>query len=214
MSTSWGIFTILFRGGALARSSYWEHPICSQYCVNHGFVLSPPGSTVDNWSCIASDGKTHRIRTDSASFVGALSMAQACKEQYNLAVVHARVADYYNANSVQCWGSRETPSVPKTPSDISLSMTSGGAGIGVTWKDNSANEAGFDIFSGVKQQAIYNGVKHTLVRPNQTFLSSDYGLKHDQTGRILSGQEACFQISAYNAAGSSLPTPWKCIIVP
>ena len=190
-------------------------PNLPQYCVNHGFNnASLSGNTVDNWSCIASNGKTQSIRTDSASYVGDFSMAQACKEQYNLPIVRARVADYNNPNSVQCWGSRETPSIPKIPSDINLSMTSGGAGIGVTWKDNSDNEAGFDIFSSVKQQGIYNGVKHALVRPNQTFLSSDYGLKRDQTGRLLSGQEACFQISAYNVAGSSLPTPWKCIKVP
>jgi hypothetical protein len=203
---SWGCFgPVELLGG----------PNLPQYCVNHGFNnASLSGSTVDDWYCTASNGRRQSIRTDSASYIGEFSMAQACKEQYNLPIVRARVADHNNANSVQCWGSRETPSVPKTPSDISLSMTSGGAGIGVTWKDNSDNEAGFDIFSGVKQQGIYNGVKHTLVTPNQTCLSSDYGLKHDQTRRLLSGQEACFQISAYNAAGSSMPTPWKCMIVP
>jgi len=54
-----------------------------QYCVDHGFDnVSPPGSTVDDWSCIYSDGAQKFIRTDSFSFVGELSMAQACSEQY------------------------------------------------------------------------------------------------------------------------------------
>jgi hypothetical protein len=189
----------------------------NQYCAKpeHGSgSLSLSGSTVDDWYCTASNGTPHRIRTDSASYVGDFSMTQACKEQYNLPVVYSRVANYGDATSVQCWGIREAPSIPKTPSDISLAMSSGGTGIGVTWKDNSDNEAGFDIFSSVKQQDTYYGLRHTLVRPNQTFLSSDYGFKHDQNWRILPGQNVCFQISAYNAAGSSLPTPWKCMIVP
>jgi hypothetical protein len=134
-----------------------------------------------------------------------LSMAQACKEQYNLPIVRARVADHYNAASIQCWGSRTTPPVPAAPSDISVSITSHGYDIGVSWKDNSNNEAGFDIF---------NGVEHLLVSPNQTFISYDWHLQHDQNNQLLSGQYMCFQVSAYNATGSSMPTPWSCIEVP
>jgi hypothetical protein len=77
-----------------------------QYCVDHGFdTVSPPGSTVDDWSCIASDGRHKSIRTDSSSFNGELSMAQACKEQYSLPIVRARIANYFDATSIQCWGS-------------------------------------------------------------------------------------------------------------
>lgn len=88
--------------------------------------------------------------------------------------------------------------VPAAPSDISVFMTSGGHGIGVSWRDNSDNEEGFDIF---------NGVMHLLVGPNQTFISSGWG-------GLSSGQYMCFRVSAYSAAGSSAPTPWSCITVP
>jgi Cutinase len=88
--------------------------------------------------------------------------------------------------------------VPADPSEISVFMTSGGHGIGVSWKDNSNNELGFDNF---------NGIMHLQVYPNQTFISSDWG-------GLSSGQYMCFQVSAYNAAGYSAPTPWGCITVP
>jgi fibro-slime domain-containing protein len=74
-----------------------------QYCVDHGFAnVSLTGSTVDDWSCIASDSRSQRIRTD---YAGELSMTQACREQYTLPIVRARVANYFDATSVQCWGS-------------------------------------------------------------------------------------------------------------
>jgi hypothetical protein len=101
--------------------------------------------------------------------------------------------------------------IPAAPSDLSLAITSGGTGIGVSWKDNSDNEAGFDI--GYNPVPEINGIKHLLVGPNQTFLSSDWGL-NQSNGQLLPGQTMCFQVSAYNAAGSSAPTPWGCITVP
>jgi hypothetical protein len=98
------------------------------------------------------------------------------------------------------------PAPPTAPSDISVFMTSGGAGIGVMWADKSDNEDGFDIF---------NGVEHWQVVRNQTFLSSNYGLKSNQNdARLMSGQYVCFQVSAYNAAGYSAPTSWGCITTP
>jgi len=177
-----------------------------QYCVNHGYSnVSPPGSTVENWSCVAPDGRSQSIRTYPTDYDVPFSMSQACTEQYNLPIVRVRVADHNNAASVQCWGSSEIPVVPTAPSDISVSMTSDGAGIGVSWKDNSNNEAGFDIF---------NGIEHLQAWPNQTFLSSDWDLKLDQNGRLVPGQYVCFQVSAYNTAGSSAPAPWSCIETP
>lgn len=103
------------------------------------------------------------------------------------------------------------PTVPAAPSDLSLAITSGGHGIGVGWKDNSDNESGFDI--SYSPDPNINTVEHLQVEANQTFLSSDWGLSSDQDG-LLSGQTMCFQVSAYNADGSSAPTAWSCITVP
>jgi hypothetical protein len=102
------------------------------------------------------------------------------------------------------------PSVPAAPSDVSLAIVSDGAGIGVSWKDNSNNEAGFDIAYSPNQDI--NSAEHIQVEANQTFLSSDWGISYDQNG-LLTGT-MCFQVSAYNDAGSSAPTPWSCITVP
>jgi hypothetical protein len=110
----------------------------------------------------------------------------------------------------QCW--EPATSMPLVPSNISASMTSGGAGIGVSWKDNSNNEEGFDIGYSPTQDIL--GAKHDLAFPNQTFLSSGWGLNRGQNGLLLPGQTMCFQVSAYNAAGSSDPTSWSCITVP
>lgn len=94
--------------------------------------------------------------------------------------------------------------VPDPPSDVSLALVSDGWGILVSWNDNSNNESGFDIF---------NGARHAKVAANQTSLSSDWGLSYDESG-LLHGQTMCFQVSAYNAAGTSAPTPEDCITVP
>jgi hypothetical protein len=88
--------------------------------------------------------------------------------------------------------------VPTAPSNINVSVTSGGAGIGVSWQDNSNNELGFDIF---------NGVEYLQVGAGQTFISSDWG-------GLSPGQYMCFQVRAYNASGSSAPTPWSCTTLP
>jgi hypothetical protein len=97
------------------------------------------------------------------------------------------------------------------PSNINVFILSGGWGIQVNWTDNSDNEEGFDIGYSPDPEII--SVKHELVEADQTLLGSDWGLSYDQTG-LLAEQEMCFQVSAYNAAGSSEPTPWSCITVP
>jgi hypothetical protein len=104
------------------------------------------------------------------------------------------------------------PSVPAAPSDVSLAIVSDGAGIYVSWKDNSNNEEGFDIAYSPTQDI--SSAQHELQFPDVTGLSSGWGLNYDQNGLLMSGQTICFQVSAYNASGSSVPTPWSCITVP
>jgi hypothetical protein len=97
------------------------------------------------------------------------------------------------------------------PSNLSLVMDSGGAGIGVSWSDNSNNEAGFDISYSPTQDA--GTAKHMRVGPNQTSLSSDWGLTSNN-GLLVPGQVMCYQVTAFNSTGTSAPTPWGCITVP
>ncbi len=79
-----------------------------QYCMNHGFdYMALSGSTVEDWSCIASDGRSQPIHAYPSNEERELSMAQACREQYNLSVVRARVPNHFDAYSVQCWGAPE-----------------------------------------------------------------------------------------------------------
>jgi hypothetical protein len=88
--------------------------------------------------------------------------------------------------------------VPAAPTNIGVSVTSGGTAIGVSWKSNSNNELGFDIF---------NGVEHLQVGRGQTFISSDWG-------GLSPGQYMCVQVRSYNVSGSSEPTPWSCTTMP
>jgi hypothetical protein len=97
------------------------------------------------------------------------------------------------------------------PSNLSLVMDSGGAGINVSWTDNSNNEAGFDISYSPTQDA--GTAKHLRVGP-QNSLSSDWGLTYNNNGLLVSGQVMCFQVTAFNSTGTSAPTPWGCITVP
>jgi hypothetical protein len=103
------------------------------------------------------------------------------------------------------------PATPTPPSDVTLAIDSNGFGIGVSWKDHSDDETGFDI--AYSPDPNNSPIKHYQVQADQTFISSDWGLSEGQSG-LLSGQKMCFQVSAFSATGYSAPTPWGCIMTP
>jgi hypothetical protein len=93
------------------------------------------------------------------------------------------------------WACTTTPTVPASPSKpvaTALSATE----IKVTWTDNSNNENGFQV---------YNGVSYLTVGANST--SALYY-------NLSPGTYMCFQVTAYNLAGSSAPTSYACTTTP
>lgn len=93
------------------------------------------------------------------------------------------------------WACTTTPTVPASPSTpVATALNS--AEIKVTWTDNSNNENGFQV---------YNGASYLTVGANST--SALYY-------NLSPGTYMCFQVTAYNLAGSSAPTSYACTTTP
>jgi hypothetical protein len=99
-----------------------------------------------------------------------------------------------NANGPSPWsvpGCAMIPKLPKKPSKPKA-VAVDTASIRVTWKDESNNEDGFEIFNGVEYRNVGAGV---------TSLVWD---------GLYPGQYMCFLIRAFNITGYSPPTAYAC----
>lgn len=72
----------------------------------------------------------------------------------------------------------------------------------IKWKDNSANEDGFRV-----EQAAGTAGPWTVVASPPANTTSAYGY-------VGTEQQACFRVTAFNAAGPSLPSTPDCTVVP
>ena len=78
-----------------------------------------------------------------------------------------------------------------------------GATAELKWQDNSTNETGFTIERRpVDQPGVFTPIG--TVGPNVVTYSDT----------VVSGAGACFQVKAFNAAGSSAPSNEVCVTIP